>query len=137
MDIGFDDNAFDFGDGIGAEDWAIDTGLTFGDEENEPKEADETVSIEIGRRGGETGSPRISIASNLRGDAGVDRDMSVLSKGVGAPFDMGGPVDFGLNDNDINFGDADLGLTFGDEPQRETTPGQVRDSRACKSYTQP
>jgi hypothetical protein len=130
MDIGFDDNAFDFGDGIGAEDWAIDTGLTFGDEENDPREADETVSIEIGRRGEETGSPRISVASNLRGDAGVERDMSVLSKGAGAHFDTSGPVDFGFND-EINFGDADLGLTFGEPPQ-EPTPGQIRDSRACE-----
>lgn len=136
MDFGFDDNAFDFGDGIGPEDWAIDTGLTFGDEENEPRAADDTISVEIGRHDAQGGSPRISIASHLRGDAGIDRDMSVLSKGPGGDFNMGAPLDFGFNDNDINFGDApDIGLTFDDEPPQPKTPG--RESRACEHYYRP
>lgn len=139
MSFDFDDNAFDFGDGIGSQDWAVDTGLTFGDEANEGeerREADETISIEMGRRDEQTGSPRISIASNLQGQMGmdIDRDMSVLSKGAGAgAYDIDAPIDFGAGFNDnIDFGDADLGLTFGDEPaEREKTPGQVHSSRAC------
>lgn len=135
LEYGFDDNAFDFGDGLGVDDWAIDTGLTFGDEEAENRDrvgVDTTISIELGRHdAGAGGSPRISIASNLRGDAvGMDRDMSVLSKGA-PDFGMGAPIDFGFNDNDLNFGDApDMGLTFDDEPLAPKTPGH--DSRACE-----
>ncbi|KAF8309428.1 hypothetical protein DL93DRAFT_2085706 [Clavulina sp. PMI_390] len=144
MDFGFDDNAFDFGgEGFGAgDDWGVDTGLTFGDDENEPRAggaADDTMSIELGRHdAGVGGSPRISIASHLRGDVGVDRDMSILKEGpgVGDDFEMGPAPDFAaFDDTGINFGDADLGLTF-DEPMLDPkTPG--RESRASTPLSEP
>jgi hypothetical protein len=140
VDFGFDDTAFDFDmDAIGAEDWG-DAGLTFGDEDNEEqrgrREGDDSISMEIGRRAASiaVGSPRISVASNLRG--AFDADFSALNKSVdpfAADFGAGG----GFDDNafDVNFdGPREFGmdLTYEGAEPLEKTLGSG--SRASESF---
>jgi cohesin complex subunit SCC1 len=115
-------------DGIGSQDF-IDLGLNFGPEASD---ADDTMSVEVGREAPVPRTTRDSIGSHLLGETGMD-DLELLSQrsreASEHPFapdvDMGFGPDLG-GDMDI-----DLGLNF--EPlmsDHEKTPGQT--TRACK-----
>lgn len=111
-------------DGIGSQDF-LDLGLNFGD-------ADETMSVEVGRDAAPMRGPRESLDSHLLG-RGLD-DFDMLSNSVRSreasehPFAPDVDMGFGLDAGDM---EIDLGLDFGPmNSDREKTPGAT--TRACE-----
>jgi len=125
---------FDLGpsDGIGSQDYDLDLGLDFGDGPSSAHGNDD-MSIEQGR---DAVASTHSLDSHILGRGGGDRDLDLLSnRSRGAsenPFGTEMDMDFGP---DFAGMDLDLGVNFGDNLDREKTPGQTRSpSRACESF---
>lgn len=134
MDFDDTDNfALGPSDGIGSQDF-LDIGITFGD-------ADETMSVEVGRRdSAPIRGPRESLGSHLLGRGSDDFEMlSNMSRDPSEnPFAADVDMDLGIPDVDLGFGldagepEIDLQLTFGEpmNSDHEKTPGTT--TRACK-----
>ena len=151
---------FDFdlglGDGIGSQDYELDLGIDFGDgptandaekpKEAENGEADETMSVEVGRDAMSHRSARESIGSHLIGMDNFDLDiLSHRSKSREAsehPMDVDFGADFGGMDIDLgldfgDMGDTTLGTALGagegENPEQQQPPRSP--SRACEYLT--
>ncbi|EIN11635.1 hypothetical protein PUNSTDRAFT_111715 [Punctularia strigosozonata HHB-11173 SS5] len=115
---------FDLGpsDGIGSNDFEVDLGISF--EDDEERRSEDADSIEVGRDAAVGRGPRESFGSELLGKPDVDMD-DLMSNRSRAPSEHPFGNDFG----DFGFApgeqmDLDLGLTFDEE--QPGTPGQTR-----------
>jgi cohesin complex subunit SCC1 len=105
-------------DGIGSQDF-LDLGLNFGD-------ADETMSVEVGRDAGPPRAARESLDSHFLGRAHDDFELLSNKSRENSEHPN---VDMGFGP-DLEDMEIDLGLDFGPVPgDREKTPGQT--TRAC------
>lgn len=138
---------FDLEGGIGSQDFDVDLGIDFGDgpvgdEAEKSGQADETMSVEVGRDAAPDRSARESLGSHLLGGEGVELDaLSHRSREMSEhPFGADVDMDFGP---DIGGMDIDLGLDFGDGPSAgDITMGEASAqpekeksvSRACQCH---
>ncbi|KAI0259262.1 Rec8 like protein-domain-containing protein [Gloeopeniophorella convolvens] len=130
---------FDLGpsDGIGSQDYEVDLGLTFGDEEeppsvHEPSEPDD-MSVEVGRDAAPPRAPRESLDSHLLGDTRDELDLLSHHSREPSEKPFGDDIDFGFGpDEGMNI---DLDLDFGDRPVSEgaKTPEQTRSPSRASS----
>ena len=144
MLLDFDDlgDGFDVGTGE-----AIDLGISFdavGEEAEQSKPEDESMSVEVGRDVSVARSARESLGSHLLGKNGLEVDaLSVRSReGSEHPFRNDMDIDFG---GDFGGMDLDLGITFDDTALDTTLPEVIQEagkaefvrspSRACALET--
>ena len=129
--------------GFGSQDYDVELGIDFGpggEEGEKGGEADETMSVEVGRDAAPDRSARESLGSHLLGGEGAELDaLSHRSREMSEhPFGPDVDMDFGP---DIGGMDLDLGLDYGDGPSAgDITMGDAPEqpekeksvSRACQ-----